>query len=35
VHGHISPWSTGFIKPWPSALGSTVRIKNAKGYLLI
>jgi hypothetical protein len=34
VHGRNSSWSTGFIKPWPSALGSTDEIKTRMGHLL-
>jgi hypothetical protein len=31
VHARGSPRSTGFIKPWPSALGSTAQIKSIEG----
>jgi hypothetical protein len=31
VHSHGSPWSTGFIKPGLSALGSTAQIKSIEG----
>jgi hypothetical protein len=31
VHGRGSPRSTGFIKQWPSAVGSTDLIKSIEG----
>jgi hypothetical protein len=31
VHGRGVPRSTGFMKPWPSALGSTARTKSIEG----